>query len=101
MATYWRKFFRLLIPEVQNFTFVCVKPVKAGHRFDISQITPPASPPSSTFDLSTPPEVPAEEAKRIPVEVEQVGEGGDDAGGAGGDTGGDRGKGVETEAESS
>ncbi|MFS8006723.1 hypothetical protein Hanom_Chr14g01252531 [Helianthus anomalus] len=43
----------------------------------------------------------AGEGKQIPVEVEQVGEGGDDAGGAGDDVGGDRGKGVEIEAESS
>ncbi|KAJ0924565.1 hypothetical protein HanPSC8_Chr05g0229561 [Helianthus annuus] len=78
-----------------------VKPVKAARRFDISQITPPASPPSRTFCLSTPPEVQAEKGKQILVEVEQVGEGGGDAGGAGDDAGGDRGKGIEMETKSS
>ncbi|KAF5754656.1 hypothetical protein HanXRQr2_Chr17g0793731 [Helianthus annuus] len=85
-----------------------VKPVKASRRFDISQITPPASPPSRTFGLSTPPEAPVEKEKQIPMEVEQVGEGGGGGGGGGGDAGGagdvggdGRGKGVETEAESS
>ncbi|MFS7906970.1 hypothetical protein Hanom_Chr01g00065481 [Helianthus anomalus] len=63
-----------------------VKPVKVARKFDISQITPPSSPLSRTFGLSTPPEV--------------LG-GGDDAGGAGDDAGGVRGKGVDTEAESS
>ncbi|MFS7962041.1 hypothetical protein Hanom_Chr08g00721991 [Helianthus anomalus] len=80
----------------------CVKPVKAARRFDISQITPPSSPPSRTFGLSTPPEVPVEKEKQVPVGVEQVGEGGGgDADGAGDDAGGGRGKGVEMEAESS
>ncbi|KAM0021830.1 hypothetical protein Hdeb2414_s0024g00655281 [Helianthus debilis subsp. tardiflorus] len=80
-----------------------MKPVKAARKFDISQITPPSSPPSRTFGLSTPPEVLAEKEKQIPVEVEQVGEGGGggDVGGAGGDAGGARGKGAETETESS
>ncbi|KAJ0765627.1 hypothetical protein HanPI659440_Chr08g0305591 [Helianthus annuus] len=78
-------------------------PVKAARRFDISQITSPSSPPSRTFGLSTPPEVPIEKEKQIPMEVEQVGEGGGggDAGGSGGDAGGARGKGAETETESS
>ncbi|KAM0032168.1 hypothetical protein Hdeb2414_s0016g00472091 [Helianthus debilis subsp. tardiflorus] len=78
-----------------------VKSVKAARRFDISQITPHASPPLRTFGLSTPPEVQAEKGKQIPVEVEQVGEGGGDARGASDDAGGDRGKGIETERESS
>ncbi|KAF5805348.1 hypothetical protein HanXRQr2_Chr05g0208251 [Helianthus annuus] len=51
---------------------------KAPRKIDISKITPPASPPSRTFDLSPPP-------------VEHVGEGGAGDGG--------RGKGVDTEAE--
>ncbi|MFS7951828.1 hypothetical protein Hanom_Chr07g00599821 [Helianthus anomalus] len=47
-----------------------VKPMKIVRRFDISKITPPSSPPSRTFGLSTPPEVPAEKEKHVPVEVE-------------------------------
>ncbi|KAJ0772669.1 hypothetical protein HanOQP8_Chr03g0090041 [Helianthus annuus] len=82
-----------------------VKSGKAPHKIDISMITPPASPPSRTFDLPPPPpgDDLGEKKKQDDVEVEHVGEGGaaggaGDAGGAGGDG---RGKGVETEAESS
>ncbi|KAJ0604796.1 hypothetical protein HanHA300_Chr02g0054341 [Helianthus annuus] len=80
------------------------KPGKTSRRIDISKITPPTSPPSRTFGLSTPHEDPAEKEKQVHVGVEQIGEGdGDGAGGDGaGDVGGDgRGKGAETEAESS
>ncbi|MFS7930752.1 hypothetical protein Hanom_Chr04g00347971 [Helianthus anomalus] len=49
---------------------------KVSHKVDISKITPPTSPPSRTF---------------VHVELEQVGESGGDG----------RGKGVDTEAESS
>ncbi|KAM0043415.1 hypothetical protein Hdeb2414_s0010g00341021 [Helianthus debilis subsp. tardiflorus] len=59
-----------------------VKSSKGTQKVDISQITPPTSPPSRAFDLSPP---------------HQVGEGG-----VAGATGGDgRGGGVDTEAESS
>ncbi|KAJ0785433.1 hypothetical protein HanOQP8_Chr02g0043071 [Helianthus annuus] len=72
---------------------------KTSRKIDISEITPPTSPPSRTFGLFSPPEDLGEKEKQIHVEAEKVGEGGDDgAGGAGGDG---RGKGVETEAESS
>uniref|UniRef100_A0A251VIH4 Uncharacterized protein n=1 Tax=Helianthus annuus TaxID=4232 RepID=A0A251VIH4_HELAN len=63
-----------------------VRSGKAPRKIDISKITPPTSPPSRTFDLSPPP---ADRGKRKEddVEVEQVGEGGGnagvDAGGAG------------------
>ncbi|KAF5791408.1 hypothetical protein HanRHA438_Chr09g0406261 [Helianthus annuus] len=68
-------------------------------KIDISRITPPTSPPSRTFGLSPPHDDLGEKEKRDDVDVEQVGEGGAvGAGGAGGD---DRGKGVETEVESS
>ncbi|KAM0017217.1 hypothetical protein Hdeb2414_s0027g00685621 [Helianthus debilis subsp. tardiflorus] len=73
-----------------------VKSRKTSRKIDISEITPPTSPPSRTFGMSSPPEDLGEKEKQIHVEAEQVGEGGDD--GAGGDG---RGKGVETEAQSS
>uniref|UniRef100_A0A251TGS1 Uncharacterized protein n=1 Tax=Helianthus annuus TaxID=4232 RepID=A0A251TGS1_HELAN len=90
-----------------------VKSGKATRKVDISKITPPASPPSRTFDLSPPHDDLGEKKKKDDVEVEQVGEGGaagagggaGGAGGAGGDAGGaggdGRGEGVDTEAESS
>ncbi|KAJ0587510.1 hypothetical protein HanIR_Chr04g0164031 [Helianthus annuus] len=89
MGTCWRRFSRLLVPVVQDFP-VCAKPGKAAHKIDISKITPPTSPPSRTFGLSTPPENPVEKEKQVHVEVEQIGEGGGGGGGgAGGDVGGD------------
>ncbi|KAJ0499035.1 hypothetical protein HanRHA438_Chr13g0616591 [Helianthus annuus] len=87
---------------------VGVKSGKGPHRFDISQITPPASPPSRTIDLSPPRDDPGKEKKDDEVIVENVGEGGgnvaggDGVGGsAGGAGGGGKGKGVDTEVESS
>ncbi|KAM0021472.1 hypothetical protein Hdeb2414_s0024g00651391 [Helianthus debilis subsp. tardiflorus] len=77
-----------------------VKSGKTSCKIDISKITPPTSPPSRTFGLSSPPEDLGEKEKQVHVEVEQVGEGGGDGAGAG-DAGGDgRGKGVDTKAES-
>ncbi|KAJ0833279.1 hypothetical protein HanPSC8_Chr15g0688491 [Helianthus annuus] len=81
---------------------------KRPYRFDISQITPPASPPSRTIDLSPPRDDPGKKKKDDEVIVENVGEGGDNvaggdgAGGSAGGTGEDgKGKGVDTEVESS
>ncbi|MFS7998992.1 hypothetical protein Hanom_Chr12g01160671 [Helianthus anomalus] len=75
------------------------EPGKTSRKIDISKITPPSSPPSRTFGLSTPLEDPVEKDKQVHVEVEQIGEGGvDAAGGVGGDG---RGKGADSEAESS
>ncbi|KAL9995150.1 hypothetical protein Hdeb2414_s0002g00059181 [Helianthus debilis subsp. tardiflorus] len=56
-----------------------VKSGKGTRKIDISQITPPTSLPSRTFDLSPPP---ADRGKRKEddADVEQVGEGGGDAG---------------------
>ncbi|KAM0031672.1 hypothetical protein Hdeb2414_s0017g00511611 [Helianthus debilis subsp. tardiflorus] len=72
---------------------------KGPRKIDISKINPPASPPSRTFDLSPSHDDLGEKKKQDDFEVEQVGEGGaGDVGGAGGDG---RGKGAETEAESS
>ncbi|KAJ0524996.1 hypothetical protein HanRHA438_Chr09g0385591 [Helianthus annuus] len=59
-----------------------VKSGKAPRKVDISKITHPTSPPSRTFGLS-PPHVDRGKRKEDDVEVEQVGEGGGDAGGAG------------------
>ncbi|MFS7936662.1 hypothetical protein Hanom_Chr05g00418411 [Helianthus anomalus] len=70
---------------------------KGARKIDISKITPPASPPSKTFDLSPPRSDSRGKRKEDDVEVEQIGE--DVAAGAGG--GGARAKGVETEVESS
>ncbi|KAJ0944905.1 putative integrase zinc-binding domain-containing protein [Helianthus annuus] len=68
---------------------------------DISQITPPTSPPSRTVGL-TPPRDDVEADKRGGEgATEDVGEGGGDAGVVGGDGGADKGKGVEVEVESS
>ncbi|KAJ0518505.1 hypothetical protein HanRHA438_Chr11g0517431 [Helianthus annuus] len=67
---------------------------KGTRKIDISQITPPTSPPSRTFDLSPPP-VDRGKRKEDDANVEQVGEGGGDAGagagaaGAGATGGGD------------
>ncbi|KAJ0704086.1 hypothetical protein HanPI659440_Chr14g0558761 [Helianthus annuus] len=55
---------------------------KAPRKVDISKITPPTSPPSRTFGLS-PPHVDRGKRKEDDVEVEQVREGGGDAGGVG------------------
>ncbi|KAM0025177.1 hypothetical protein Hdeb2414_s0021g00571381 [Helianthus debilis subsp. tardiflorus] len=59
-----------------------VKSGKAPRKVDISKITPPTSPPSRTFGLS-PSHVDRGKRKEDDVEMEQVGEGGGDAGGAG------------------
>ncbi|KAJ0602150.1 hypothetical protein HanIR_Chr03g0136471 [Helianthus annuus] len=78
--------------------------VKIGRKprvVDISQITPPTSPPSRTVGL-TPPRDDVEADKRGGEgATEDVGEGGGDAGVVGGDGGADKGKGVEVEVESS
>ncbi|MFS7917775.1 hypothetical protein Hanom_Chr03g00193171 [Helianthus anomalus] len=82
----------------------------APRKVDISKITPPASPPSRTFDMSPPHDDLGEKKTKDDVEVEQVGEGGaagagGDAAGAGGGASGADGEGfcegVDTEAESS
>ncbi|KAM0049643.1 hypothetical protein Hdeb2414_s0008g00288291 [Helianthus debilis subsp. tardiflorus] len=84
-----------------------VKSSKASRKIDVSKITPPASPPSRTIELSPPRDDLGEKKKQDGVNAEHVGEGGgDDAGGAGGHVaggaGGDgRNKGIDTEAESS
>ncbi|MFS7992569.1 hypothetical protein Hanom_Chr12g01083851 [Helianthus anomalus] len=77
--------------------------VKFGKKpriIDISQITPPASPPSRTVGL-TPPHDDVEADKKEGGVTEDVGEGGGDAGVVGGDGGAGKGKGVEVEVESS
>ncbi|KAJ0467982.1 hypothetical protein HanIR_Chr14g0691421 [Helianthus annuus] len=85
-----------------------VKSGKKPRKLDISQITPPDSPPSRTIGLTPPRDDPEEKKKEDEAVTENVGEGdGDVAGGAGaggsagGEGAGDRGKGVETEVESS
>ncbi|KAJ0928682.1 hypothetical protein HanRHA438_Chr04g0196761 [Helianthus annuus] len=78
--------------------------VKIGKKprvVDISQITPPASPPSMTVGL-TPPRDDLEAKKKGGEGVaENVGEGGGDAGGVDGEGVADKGKGIEAEMESS
>ncbi|KAM0031663.1 hypothetical protein Hdeb2414_s0017g00511491 [Helianthus debilis subsp. tardiflorus] len=72
-----------------------VKVGKGPRRIDISKITPPASPPSRTFNLSPPRgNLGDDKRKQDDVEVERVGEGGvaGGAGDAGGTGDGDRGK---------
>ncbi|KAJ0814597.1 hypothetical protein HanPSC8_Chr17g0787561 [Helianthus annuus] len=81
-----------------------VKSGKGSRRIDISQITPPASPPSRTIDLSPPRDDLGKKEKKDDANAKHVGEGGGD--GAGGDVGdgngGDgKGKGVDTKMESS
>ncbi|KAJ0763832.1 hypothetical protein HanPI659440_Chr08g0285431 [Helianthus annuus] len=84
-----------------------VKSGRVPRMVDISKITPPASPPSRTIDLSPPRDDPGKKKREDDVTAEHVGEGGDGgAGGAGGDVaggagGGDEGKKVGTEAKSS
>ncbi|KAJ0556811.1 hypothetical protein HanIR_Chr07g0318081 [Helianthus annuus] len=82
-----------------------VKSGKVPRRVDISKITPPASPPppSRTIGLSPPRDDLGEKEKGGDVNVEHKDEGGDDAGGdcAGGADGDDKGKGFDTEMESS
>ncbi|KAJ0499719.1 hypothetical protein HanLR1_Chr13g0507671 [Helianthus annuus] len=78
-----------------------VKTGKKPRIVDISQITPPASPPSRTVGL-TPPRDDVEAGKKEGGGVtEDVGEGGGNAGVVGGEGGADKGKGVEVEVESS
>ncbi|KAF5777528.1 hypothetical protein HanXRQr2_Chr12g0536741 [Helianthus annuus] len=81
---------------------IAVKIGKKPRAVDISQITPPTSPPSRTVGL-TPPrggvEVNVEGGEGFAEGMFEVG---DAAGGdGGGDGGGDRGKGVEVQMESS
>ncbi|KAM0031585.1 hypothetical protein Hdeb2414_s0017g00510621 [Helianthus debilis subsp. tardiflorus] len=76
-----------------------VKPGKGPHRFDISDITPPQSPPSRTVGLTLPRDDIGKKKKEDEAVAEIVGEGGGDV--AGGEGAGDKGKGVETEVESS
>ncbi|KAJ0799984.1 hypothetical protein HanPI659440_Chr03g0097741 [Helianthus annuus] len=77
-----------------------VKSGKAPHKVDTSKIPPPTSPPSRTFGLS-PPHVDRGKGKEDDVEIEQVGEGGGDASGAGDVGGGDTGRGDDVIEESS
>ncbi|KAJ0678165.1 hypothetical protein HanOQP8_Chr12g0444771 [Helianthus annuus] len=76
-----------------------VKPGKGPRRFDISDITPPQSPPSRTVRLTPPRDGTREKEKPSEVVAETVGEGGGDV--AGDEGVGGKGKGVETELESS
>ncbi|KAJ0466686.1 hypothetical protein HanIR_Chr14g0674941 [Helianthus annuus] len=85
-----------------------VKSGKGPRRLDVSQITPPTSPPSRTVGLTPPRDDPGKEKKEDEAAAENVAEGGDDVAGivgaggsAGGEGAGDRGKGVYTEVESS
>ncbi|KAM0050226.1 hypothetical protein Hdeb2414_s0008g00295171 [Helianthus debilis subsp. tardiflorus] len=78
-----------------------VKSGRMPRMVDISKITPPASPPSRTIDLSLPRDDPGKKKKEDDVTAERVGEGGGTVAG-GDDTGGDaKGKGVDTKVESS
>ncbi|MFS7932898.1 hypothetical protein Hanom_Chr04g00373331 [Helianthus anomalus] len=65
-----------------------VKSGKGPHRTNISKITPPASPPSRTIDLSPPRDESGKKKKEDEATVERMGEGGGDDG-------------VDTEVESS
>ncbi|KAJ0928454.1 hypothetical protein HanRHA438_Chr04g0194211 [Helianthus annuus] len=76
-----------------------VKFGKKPRKVDISQITPPASPPSRTVGLTPSRDDPGKKKNEDEISVEDVGEGGGDAAGGGGVD--DRGKRIETEAESS
>ncbi|KAJ0470912.1 hypothetical protein HanIR_Chr14g0723951 [Helianthus annuus] len=105
----WHEFpLRLFVKYVLgSYIFAASAPpaaVKTGKKprvVDISQITPPASPPSMTVGL-TPPRDDLEAKKKGGEGVaENVGEGGGDAGGVDGEGGADKGKGVEVEMESS
>ncbi|MFS7956064.1 hypothetical protein Hanom_Chr07g00650151 [Helianthus anomalus] len=58
-----------------------VKSGRMSRMVDISKITPPASPPSRTIDLSPPRDDPGEKKKEDDVTAERAGEGG--SGGAG------------------
>ncbi|KAJ0482841.1 hypothetical protein HanIR_Chr13g0658341 [Helianthus annuus] len=79
-----------------------IKSGKKPRKLDISQITPPASPPSRTIGLTPPRDDPEKKKKKEDeAAVEDVGEGGGDVAGGAGASGGDRGKGIETEVESS
>ncbi|XP_022017044.2 uncharacterized protein LOC110916655 isoform X1 [Helianthus annuus] len=86
-----------------NCNFVAEsKTSKKPRPVDISQITPPTSPPSRTVGL-TPPRDDADVTVKGGEGLEGIFEGGDAAGGdVGGDAGGvDKGKGIEVEMESS
>ncbi|XP_035845920.1 uncharacterized protein LOC110941769 [Helianthus annuus] len=86
-----------------NCNFVAEsKTSKKPRPVDISQITPPTSPPSRTVGL-TPPRDDADVTVKGGEGFEGIFEGGDAAGGdVGGDAGGvDKGKGIEVEMESS
>ncbi|KAJ0622339.1 hypothetical protein HanIR_Chr01g0018891 [Helianthus annuus] len=80
-----------------------VKSGKGPRRLDVSQITPPTSPPSRTVGLTPPRDDPGKEKKEDEAAAENVGEGGGDVAGgvgvggsAGGEGAGDRGKGFES-----
>ncbi|KAJ0666737.1 hypothetical protein HanPI659440_Chr17g0670061 [Helianthus annuus] len=78
----------------------CARSGKTSRKVDVSKITPSASPPPSrVFGLSLSPDDLGEKKKPGDVEIELVGAGG--VGDTGGDGGDGRGKGIETEAESS
>ncbi|KAJ0622858.1 hypothetical protein HanIR_Chr01g0025361 [Helianthus annuus] len=112
-----RNFVRRLLPRLPNLRLIWVSlvgvvgifwrryllrlPLLLPRVVDISQITPPASPPSMTVGL-TPPRDDLEAKKKGGEGVaENVGEGGCDAGSAGGEGVDDKGKGIEMEVESS
>ncbi|KAJ0907667.1 hypothetical protein HanRHA438_Chr07g0301771 [Helianthus annuus] len=81
-----------------------VKTGKRPRRVDISQITPPASPPSRTVGITPPREGAGEKEKPTEVVAETAGEGGGEVAGGegtGGEGIGGKGKGVETQLESS
>ncbi|KAJ0466683.1 hypothetical protein HanIR_Chr14g0674911 [Helianthus annuus] len=85
-----------------------VKYGKGPRRLDVSQITPPTSPPSRTVGLTPPRDDPGNEKKEDEAAAENVGEGGGDVAGvvgaggsAGGEGAGNRGKGVDTKVKSS
>ncbi|KAJ0491851.1 hypothetical protein HanIR_Chr12g0568361 [Helianthus annuus] len=90
------KIFEASAPRPESKTSKKPRPV------DISQITPPTSPPSRTVGL-TPPRDDADVTVKGGEGFEGIFEGGDAAGGdVGGDAGGvDKGKGIEVEMESS
>ncbi|KAJ0440710.1 hypothetical protein HanIR_Chr16g0789751 [Helianthus annuus] len=90
------KIFEASAPRPESKTSKKPRPV------DISQITPPTSPPSRTVGL-TPPRDDADVTVKGGEGLEGIFEGGDAAGGdVGGDAGGvDKGKGIEVEMESS
>ncbi|KAM0064940.1 hypothetical protein Hdeb2414_s0003g00108881 [Helianthus debilis subsp. tardiflorus] len=65
-----------------------LKPGKGARKVDVSNITPPTSPPSRTFDLSPPHSDSGEKRKEDDMKVEHFGEGGSAGAGAGDGRGG-------------